>query len=266
MDLGLKGRVAIVTGGSEGIGKAAALSMAKEGARVAIMARRKDVLEKAADDLRHRSGGSGGEVIAVPCDVRVEANIKDAIKSVADRWGRVDILVNNAGTSSAAKFENVTDDMLSEDLKLKVYGAVYCSRAVLPYMKKARWGRIINITTPGGKAAPGGTLPTSLSRAAGIAITKAMSKDYAADNILVNTVCIGLIKSGQHERRYDRLKQSEPGLTLDAFYGNLGKGVPLGRVGESQEAGDLICFLASERASYISGTAVNVDGGAAPVV
>jgi NAD(P)-dependent dehydrogenase (short-subunit alcohol dehydrogenase family) len=263
MDLGLKGRVAIVTGGSEGIGKAAALSMAKEGARVAIMARRKDVLEKAAEEIRHKTGG---EAIAVPCDVRVEAEIKAAIKSVADRWGRIDILVNNAGTSSAAKFENVTDDMLTEDLKLKVYGAVYCSRAVLPYMKKSRWGRIINITTPGGKAAPGGTLPTSLSRAAGIAITKAMSKDYAADSILVNTVCIGLIKSGQHERRWERLRQSEPNLTLEAFYGNLGKSVPLGRVGEAHEAGDLICFLASDKASYISGTAVNVDGGAAPVV
>jgi NAD(P)-dependent dehydrogenase (short-subunit alcohol dehydrogenase family) len=263
MDLGLKGRVAIVTGGSEGIGKAAALSMAKEGARVAILARRKDVLEKAAEEIRQQSKG---EVLAVPCDVRVEANIKNAVKSIADKWGRVDILVNNAGTSSAAKFESVTDEMLNEDLKLKVYGAVYCSRAVLPYMKKARWGRIINITTPGGKASPGGSLPTSLSRAAGISITKAMSKEYAADNILVNTVCIGLIKSGQHERRWERARQSEPNLTLDAFYGNLGKSVPLGRVGESHEAGDLICFLASEKASYVSGTAVNVDGGSAPVV
>jgi NAD(P)-dependent dehydrogenase (short-subunit alcohol dehydrogenase family) len=263
MDLGLKGRVAIVTGGSEGIGKAAALSMAKEGAWVAILARRKDVLEKAAEEIRQQSKG---EVLAVPCDVRVEANIKNAVKSIADKWGRVDILVNNAGTSSAAKFESVTDEMLNEDLQLKVYGAVYCSRAVLPYMKKARWGRIINITTPGGKASPGGSLPTSLSRAAGISITKAMSKDYAADNILVNTVCIGLIKSGQHERRWERTRQSEPNLTLDAFYGDLGKNVPLGRVGESHEAGDLICFLASDKASYISGTAVNVDGGSAPVV
>ncbi|MBI4306295.1 MAG: SDR family oxidoreductase, partial [Chloroflexi bacterium] len=137
----------------------------------------------------------------------------------------------------------------------------------LPHMKKARWGRIVNITTPGGKgAATGGSLPTSLSRAAGIAMTKAMSKDYAADNILVNTVCIGLIKSGQHERRFERQKQSDPNLSLNAFYANLGKNVPLGRVGEAIEAGDLICFLASDRASYISGTAINIDGGAAPVI
>lgn len=263
MDLGLKGRVAVVTGGSEGIGKAAALSMAKEGAKVAILARRKDVLDKTAEEIRQKSKG---EILAIACDVRVEAQVKDAVKSVADKWGRIDILVNNAGTSSAAKFENVTDDMLTEDLKIKVYGAVYCSRAVLAYMKKARWGRIINITTPGGKAASAATLPTSLSRAAGIAITKAMSKDYAADNILVNTVCIGLIKSGQHERRWERARQSDSSLTLDAFYGTLGKNVPLGRVGEAHEAGDLICFLASEKASYISGTAVNVDGGTAPVV
>ncbi|MBM3958309.1 MAG: SDR family oxidoreductase [SAR202 cluster bacterium] len=264
MELGLKGRVAIVTGGSEGIGKAAAASMAREGARVAIVARRKDVLEKAAGEIRKKTGNQ--DVIAVSCDVRNETEAKAAVQSVAETWGRLDILVNNAGTSSAAKFDSVTDEMLSEDLKIKVYGAFYFSRAALPHMRKARWGRIINITTPGGKAAPGGTLPTSLSRAAGIAMTKAMSKDYAADNVLVNTVCIGLIKSGQHERRYERLKQSEPALTLESFYGNLGKTVPLGRVGEAHEAGDLICFLASEKASYISGTAINVDGGNAPVV
>ncbi|MBI4219266.1 MAG: SDR family oxidoreductase [Chloroflexi bacterium] len=264
MDLGLKGRVAIVTGGSEGIGKAAALSMAREGAKVAIIARRKDVLERAANEIRN---ATKAEVVPLSCDVRDESQVKGAVKAVHDRWGRIDILINNAGTSSAAKFESVSDDILTEDLKLKVYGAFYFSRAVLPHMKQARWGRIVNITTPGGKgAATGGSLPTSLSRAAGIAMTKAMSKDYAADNILVNTVCIGLIKSGQHERRFERQKQSDPNLTLEAFYSNLGKGVPVGRVGEAIEAGDLICFLASERASYISGTAINIDGGAAPII
>ncbi len=111
-----------------------------------------------------------------------------------------------------------------------------------------------------------GSLPTSLARAAGLALTKALSKDYAADNILVNSVCIGLIKSGQHERRYEAAQERNPSQTLDAFYEGMGARVPLGRVGEASEAGDLVCFLASERASYITGTAVNVDGGTSPVL
>ena len=110
-------------------------------------------------------------------------------------------------------------------------------------------------------------MPTSISRAAGIAITKGLSKDLATDNILVSTVCIGLIKSGQHQRRYDVRVQSEPNLTLDTFYDQLADGrVPLGRVGEAEEAGDVIAFLASERASFLTGIAVNLDGGASAVV
>ena len=111
-------------------------------------------------------------------------------------------------------------------------------------------------------------MPTSISRAAGIAITKGLSKDLASDNILVNTVCIGLIKSGQHQRRYDARIVNEPNLDMDDFYNQLaaGRGVPLGRVGEGAEAGDVIAFLASERASYLTGVAINIDGGASAVV
>ena len=263
MDLGLKGRVAIVTGGSDGIGKAAAISLAREGANVAIFARRQDVLDSAAGEIR---AGAEGEVMAISCDVTDESRVKSSVQAVIDRWGRLDILVNNAGTSSAAMFENVTNEMWDADLKLKVWGAIYCSRAAIPHMKKAQWGRVINITTPGGKATPGGSMPTSLSRAAGISLTKAMSKDFAADNILVNTICIGLIKSGQNRRRWEAEHERNPSLTLDAWYADRGNDLPLGRVGEAREAGDLICFLASERASYITGTAINVDGGTAPVV
>jgi len=105
-----------------------------------------------------------------------------------------------------------------------------------------------------------------MSRAAGIAMTKAMSKEYAPDNVLVNTVCIGSIKSGQNDRKWEATVVEGSKLTLDEYYDNNGKNIPLGRVGEAMEAGDLICFLASEKASYISGTAINIDGGAAPVV
>ena len=263
MDLGLAGRVAVVTGGSEGIGKAAALSLAREGARVAICARRPDVLEAAAAEVRD---ATGGDVIAVPCDVMDEAQVKAAMAQVVARWGGVDILVNNAGTSAAGKFEEVSDQAWETDLGIKVYGAIYCSRAAIPYMKAAGGGRIINITTGGGKAPGAGSLPTSMARAAGIALTKAMSRDYAPDNILVNTVCIGLIKSGQHERRYERMQERDPSRSLDQFYAGMGERVPLGRVGEAAEAGDVICFLASARASYVTGASVNIDGGSSPVV
>ncbi|MDA0271441.1 MAG: SDR family oxidoreductase [Chloroflexi bacterium] len=263
MDMGLTGRVAIVTGGSEGIGKAAALSMAREGARVAIAARRPDVLEAAAAEIR---AATGSEVIGIPCDARDESQIQAMVAQVVERWGGVDILVNNAGTSAAAPFDRVDDATWNEDLGLKVYGAIYCARAVLPHMKAAGGGRIINVTTPGGKAPGASSLPTSLARAAGLALTKAMSKDYAADGILVNAVCIGLIKSGQHERRYEREQERNPSRTLDEFYEGMGGRVPLGRVGEASEAGDVICFLASARASYLSGTAINIDGGTSPVL
>lgn len=262
MDLGLAGKVAVVTGGSEGIGKAAALSLAREGARVAIVARTQEKLDAAAAEIR----SAAGDVIAVPCDVMDEAQVKAAIAQVVARWGGVDILVNNAGTSAAGKFEDVRDEIWETDLGIKVYGAIYCSRAVIPYMKAAGGGRIINVTTGGGKAPGAGSLPTSMARAAGIALTKAMSRDYAADGILVNTVCIGLIKSGQHERRYEQMQERDPSRTLEQFYAGMGERVPLGRVGEAAEAGDVICFLASARASYLTGTSVNIDGGSSPVV
>jgi 3-oxoacyl-[acyl-carrier protein] reductase len=263
MDLGLGGKVAIITGGSQGIGYAAAESLAREGAKVAICARDADRLEAAAAAIRD---ATGGEVLAIPCDVTDEAAVTNLVRRVVEEWGGVDVLVNNAGTSAAGAFESVTDETWDADIGLKVYGAIYCSRAVIPLMRRAGGGRIVNITTPGGKAPGASSLPTSLSRSAGIALTKAMSKELASDNILVNTICIGLIKSGQHERRYEAMQERNPEISLDGFYERMGERVPLGRVGEAAEAGDVICFLASERASYVTGASINIDGGTSPVV
>lgn len=263
MDLGLRGKVAIVTGGSEGIGKAAAQSMAAEGAKVVICARRADVLEAAAAEIR---AATGSEVLAIPTDITQPAQVKAVVDQTMATFGRIDILVNNAGTSAARAFEEVTPELWQADLDLKLFGAIHCTKAVLPAMKAQGGGRIINITTPGGKAPAAKSVPTSVSRAAGIALTKELSKEYAANNILVNTVCIGLIKSGQHEKRFAQAQAQDASLTLEGWYDNMGKSVPLGRVGEAREAGDLIAFLASERASYITGAAINVDGGTSAVV
>ena len=265
MDLGLQEKVAIVTGGSEGIGKAAAQRMAEEGARVVIVARRADVLEAAARDI---TAATRGVVLPVAGDVTEPTTIERTVQTALDNFGRIDILVNNAGTSMAKPFENVSDADWEADFDLKVWGAVRFIRAVLPAMREVGGGRIINVTNLGGRTPGPSSMPTSISRAAGIAITKGLSKDLAKDNILVNTVCIGLIKSGQHERRYARQKESSPHATMDEFYGQLStaRGVPLGRVGEAHEAGDVIAFLASERASYLTGVAINIDGGTSAVL
>jgi NAD(P)-dependent dehydrogenase (short-subunit alcohol dehydrogenase family) len=196
------------------------------------------------------------------------ATITRVVQTTLDNFGRIDILVNNAGVSMAKPFEAVSDEDWESDFSLKVWGAVRFIRAVIPEMRKVGGGRIINVTNLGGRTPGPSSMPTSIYRAAGIAITKGLSKDLAKDNILVNTVCIGLIKSGQHERRHARQQQSNPNLTLDEVYAESVKnrGVPLGRVGEAHEAGDVITFLASERASYLTGVAINIDGGTSAVV
>ncbi|MEC9321590.1 MAG: SDR family oxidoreductase, partial [Chloroflexota bacterium] len=152
------------------------------------------------------------------------------------------------------------------DIELKVYGAIRCSRIAVEHMKKQGGGRIVNITTPGGKAPGPSSVPTSVSRAAGIALTKAMSKDLASDNILVNTVGVGLIKSGQHRRRWEKINEQDANVSLDDFYEDMGSRVPMGRVGEAKEVGSVVAFLVSDRGSYVTGASINVDGGTSPVV
>ena len=265
MDLGLRDKVAIITGGSEGIGKAAASSMAQEGAKVVIVAppRRRPGTGGPGHQGRQRGRGP-----SVATDVTAPDAADRVVRTARDNFGRVDILVNNAGTALAMPFEKVTDEEWEGDFDLKVWAAVRFIREVIPHMREVGGGRIINVTNLGGRTPGPSSMPTSISRAAGIAITKGLSKDLAEDNILVSTVCIGLVKSGQHQRRYEVRRQSDPGLTEDAFYDQMAhtRGVPLGRVAEAEEAGDVIAFLASARASYLTGIAVNLDGGASAVV
>jgi len=252
LELGLKGKIAVVTGGSDGIGRATALRLAQEGADVAVCARRQEPLDQTAAELRK----AGAQVLAVSADMSKKADIDRFIKAVIERFGRIDILVNNAGTSARGKFLEIEDDAWSADLELKVFGAIRCTRIAVPHMKKQGGGRIINITISSAKQPGAESYPTSVSRAAGLALTKALSKEYAASNILVNTVCIGKIKSGQHVRRYTR-----DGVNAEDYYRQTAKDIPLGRVGEAEEVANVIAFLASDAASYVTGTSVNLDGG-----
>ena len=262
MDLGVQDKVAIITGGTYGIGRAAAERLSSEGARIALVARTQADLDRAAMEISTRTGN---EVLGIATDVADETSVQAMVSTVLERWNQIDILVNNAGTSSAARFEKMTDEQVLTDFNLKVMGAIYCTRHTIEHLKKTR-GAICNTTTPGGKAPGPGSQPTALSRAAGISLTKTWSKEFAADGVRVNTVCVGLLKSRQHERRAERMQERDSNITLDGLYERMGATVPMGRVGEAQEAGDVIAFLCSGVASYVTGTAINVDGGTSPVV
>jgi NAD(P)-dependent dehydrogenase (short-subunit alcohol dehydrogenase family) len=260
MDLGLAGKAAIVTGGSAGIGRAVASRLAQEGARVVICARRAEPLEQAAAGLRE---DSGGEVLAVPADVSQDGDVRRLVEQAVERFGRLDILVNNAGTSAASPFANVDDATWQADLDLKLFAAIRTIRLAIPHLAEAGGGSIVNVVNIGAKAPPANSVPTSVSRAAGIALTKALSKELAPQNIRVNAVCIGMIKSDQWVRRAASLGQD-----LDQYYNAVTRerAIPLGRVGEAEEVGDLVAFLVSQRGRYITGTAINIDGGTSAVV
>lgn len=262
MDLGVEGKVAIITGGSDGIGRAAAERLSAEGAFVAIVSRTQSALDVTAKEIWAQTGN---EVMGIAADVRSEEAVKAMVAKVASKWGGIDILINNAGTSSFANFEDMTNDMVEEDFTLKVMGAIYCTRHALPYLKRSK-GAICNTTTPGGKTPGPGSQPTSLSRAAGISLTKTWSQEFAAEGVRVNTVCVGLLKSRQHIRRWESAKDKGASHSLDEQYDKMGTMVPMGRVGEAAEAGDVIAFICSARGSYITGTAINVDGGMSPII
>ncbi|RUQ28686.1 SDR family oxidoreductase [Peribacillus cavernae] len=255
MDLGLKGKVALITGASKGIGLETALHLAYEGAKVAICARNKENLKAAAALIFEKTGA---EVLHVEADMTLEEDCKRAVTQSAEHFGRLDIVINNAGTSSVHPFEKVGTDLWQQDLDLKLFGAIHCSRYALPYMRQVGGGAIVNVTAAIGKTPPASSLPTTVSRAAGMALTKAMSKDLGPDNIRVNTVCIGLIRSDQIEKKW---KQEAPELTWEKYGKNPSHHIPLGRIGNTKEAAKVITFLVSDAASYVTGTAVNIDGG-----
>ena len=257
MDLGLKGKVAIVTGGTQGIGRATAELLAKEGASVLIAARNPERLESVAAGIR----AAGGSVATVSADVGKAADCERVVAEALKAFGRVDILVNNAGTSATGEFESVTDAAWQADFDLKLFGAIRLVRLAIPHMKQQGGGRIVNITNIGAKQPRAKSMPTTVTRAAGLAFTKALSKEFAPDNILVNTVCIGLVRAGQHES-----KAEKAGVAVETLYAGMAKDIPLGRVGQAEEVANVIAFLVSAAASYVTGTSVNLDGGTSAVL
>ena len=255
MDLGLQGKVVLVTGGSKGIGLYSALQFVKEGAKVAIAARGEEGLAEAKAMVQ---GETGIEILTIPANVSVEAECKRIVDETVAHYGQLDIVINNAGTSSANSFENVEHALWQSDLDLKLFGAIHTSKYAVEHMKKAGKGSIVNLSAVLAKTPPAGSLPTTVSRAAGLALTKAMSNDLGKYNIRVNAVCIGLIRSSQIEARW---KNAMPNESWETYSKEIGKSIPLGRIGNTEEAANAIVFLASDAASYITGTALNIDGG-----
>lgn len=260
MNTDLSGRTALITGASLGLGRAMATAMHAAGANVALLARRESVLEKARSAI---AAEPGGQVGAYPCDVTAPAEIERTVERVNAELGPVDVLVNNAGQSQTGRFEDLTDAVWQYDFDLKLFAAIRFARLVFPGMKERRWGRIINLLNTAAKAPPPGSAPTSVSRAAGMALTKVLAGEGAAHNVLVNALLIGSIKSDQIRRAYER---SEQNASFEEFVAAAGKSLPMGRMGEAEECANVALFLASEAASYLTGCAINMDGGLSRVV
>ena len=260
MDHRLDGRTALVTGASLGLGRAMATAFYQAGAKVALLARRADPLEEARAAIAAEPGGA---VNAYVCDVTDAAQIEATHAQVVRELGAVDILVNNAGQSQTGAFEDITDAIWQADLDLKLFAAIRFARLTFPGMKARRWGRIINILNTAAKAPPPGSAPTSVSRAAGMALTKVLSGEGAPHNVLVNALMIGSIKSDQIRRAWEASGSNAP---FDDFVADAGKRLPMGRMGEAEECANVALFLASDAASYLTGCAINMDGGVSRVV
>jgi NAD(P)-dependent dehydrogenase (short-subunit alcohol dehydrogenase family) len=258
MQLSLAGRAALVTGGSKGLGLAAAEAFLEAGAKVAIVARGEAGLREAAPALAKL-----GEVTPIAADVSTAEGCARAFAAAEAALGQVDILLSNAGTSRRGPFLEISDAVWREDLDLKLFAAIRLARAAWPGMARRGWGRIVNVINTGAKAPPAEGAPTAVSRAAGMALTKVLANEGAPHNILVNAVAIGIIDSDQWRRRF---AQDKRGLSWEAWKEEAGKGVPLGRIGEASEFASLALFLASDAASYLTGTVINLDGGRSPVV
>lgn len=257
MDLGLAGKVAIVGGASKGMGKACALGLAAEGARVAMCARTGEDLTAAAAEIREKARV---EVLPVTADVTQASDVQRVVAGAVEAFGRVDILVTNAGGPPPGGFDQMADAQWQAAFELNLLSTIRFIREVLPHMRRQHWGRIINIQSSSVKQPIDGLILSNAIRPGVAGLTKTLAGELAADNILINTVCPGRILTDRL-RSFMTHRARQAGKTFEEYLPTALADIPLGRIGKPEEFADVVVFLASERGSYVTGATVQVDGG-----
>lgn len=257
MELNLAGRKALITGGSAGIGFAIASELAREGADVAIAARDEGCLNKAAEDI---AKGTNVRIVPIPGDMSREPDTERVSAAATDALGQIDILVNNAGSAPAGKLEAMPDEDWQYAIDLKLMGYVRMARALVPAMRARKWGRVINIVGRLGHQPSADNIIGSPVNSAAQNFTVALAAECAPDQVLVNAINPGPIRTARHDRLV-RQRAEAHGVTIDEIERRTVARVPLGRYGEPDEIAAVAAFLCSDRAGFISGTMINVDGG-----
>ncbi len=257
MDLELKDRVAIVAASSQGLGKAVAMALAREGAKLAMCSRRADAIESAADEIRRRTGV---EVLALAADVTRPDEVRRLVAETLERFERIDICVTNAGGPPSKTFAETTAEDWAAAVHLNLMSVIHLAREVLPVMQKQRWGRLLTITSVAVKQPIDGLILSNSVRSAVSGLVKSLANEYGKDNVTVNNVCPGYTRTARLTELAGRLATSE-GVAPEQAEARWTRQIPLGRLAEPEEFANVVAFLASERASYITGASIAVDGG-----
>ncbi|GAC1367008.1 MAG: SDR family oxidoreductase [Ktedonobacteraceae bacterium] len=258
MDLGLKDKVAIVLAASKGLGRASAEALANEGANIAIGARNKLLLEQTAQYIQLKSGS---RVLAVPMDVTNHQDVEALVTTTIRTFGRIDILVNNAGGPPAGTFDTFNDEQWQAAFELNLLSTIRIIRQVLPHLRNAGGGRIINIVSTSVKQPIDGLLLSNSIRSGVIGLAKTLSAELASDNITVNNVCPGRILTDRVRQVYHFQEKLQQGISEETILEEISQDIPMRRLGYPSELGAFIAFLASQQAAYITGTTTQVDGG-----
>ena len=258
MELGLRGKAAIVAAASSGLGKATALELANEGSRVAINARSEELLDSVAAEIRE---ATGAEVLAIPGDVTDESFVRKLVATARDKFGAVDILVTNAGGPPAGFFDDFSANHYRQAVELNLISTINLCREAVPHMRERGWGRIIAITSIAAKQPVENLILSNTVRAGVLGFMKSLSQQVAADGITANTVCPGYHLT-ERLKSLASLTAKTEGASVEAIYERWAASTPMNRIGEPKEFAAVVAFLCSERASYLTGVVIQVDGGA----
>jgi len=258
MDLGIKERSAIVTGGSRGIGRETARQFLEEGVRVLISGRNAETLERTRSEL---AKATGGEIHALVADMIKPADIERLVATAREKFGSVDILVNNAGQMYSGRFDVMTDPGLKEQLETKLFGFLRAIRLVYPLMKAQRWGRIVNLIGGAGKEPDPYMFGSGITNSGLLNITKSLSAEFGEHNVLVNAICPGWVDTNLWRRNAQGLAAELGAQSEEEARRRAARKNSLNRFGRPEELANAIVFLCSERASYITGVSLNLDGG-----